>query len=361
MTLDSFFSIFSAAFAEYASGYILFVFPFFVIFWLFWKKRFQKIRIQPIAKATTWHFRHDLWHSFSSVLIFATIDTALVFVEKQGYSMLYYDVDRWGWPWLIASFLIALIFNDTYFYWTHRAMHHPRLYNIFHKIHHQSTDPSPLTSFAFHPSAAVVENLGNFLLPFIFPIHFGVVIAVQVFDMLNNVMAHLGYELYPKNWTKLPFLKYKTTSTHHNMHHELFDGNYALYFTWWDKMMGTEFPNYEKRHREVFDRETTVTVVPTMSIPATNTATVEVLMDGTTYQFTADDQSSMLDQALAQHIPLAFACKRGRCGTCKMQCLEGAVAMKDNRVLSEKEIEEGYVLMYQSYPLTPQIKIKGSS
>jgi sterol desaturase/sphingolipid hydroxylase (fatty acid hydroxylase superfamily) len=42
--------------------------------------------------------------------------------------------------------------------------------------------------------------------------------------------------------------KLKTTSTHHNMHHQLFNGNYALYFTWWDKWMGTEFKDYEKRH-----------------------------------------------------------------------------------------------------------------
>ena len=73
--------------------------------------------------------------------------------------------------------------------------------------------------------------------------------------MLNNVLAHLGYEVYPKTWTKIPFLKHKTTSTHHNMHHQLFNGNYALYFTWWDKWMGTEFKDYEKRHAQIFERK----------------------------------------------------------------------------------------------------------
>jgi predicted ferric reductase len=134
-------------------------------------------------------------------------------------------------------------------------MHHPKLYNFFHRVHHESTDPSPLTSGSFHPSEAVVENALQFILPFIMPLHFSVILAWQLFDILNNVLAHLGYELYPKGWVKTPILKYKTVSTHHNMHHQLFNGNYALYFTWWDKWMGTEFKDYESRHEQIFERK----------------------------------------------------------------------------------------------------------
>jgi sterol desaturase/sphingolipid hydroxylase (fatty acid hydroxylase superfamily) len=36
-----------------------------------------------------------------------------------------------------------------------------------------------------------------------------------------------------------------TTTTHHDMHHQQFNGNYGLYFTWWDRWMGTEFPEYK--------------------------------------------------------------------------------------------------------------------
>jgi ring-1,2-phenylacetyl-CoA epoxidase subunit PaaE len=39
------------------------------------------------------------------------------------------------------------------------------------------------------------------------------------------------------------------------MHHQLFNGNYALYFTWWDKWMGTEFKDYESRHEQIFERK----------------------------------------------------------------------------------------------------------
>jgi ring-1,2-phenylacetyl-CoA epoxidase subunit PaaE len=134
-------------------------------------------------------------------------------------------------------------------------MHHPRFYKFFHKVHHESTDPSPLTAFAFHPSEAVIEQLMHVVLPFLLPLNFGIIIAWQIFSMLNNVLAHLGYEIYPKGWVKFPLLQFKTASTHHNMHHQLFNGNYALYFTWWDKWMGTEFKEYETRHEQIFERK----------------------------------------------------------------------------------------------------------
>jgi sterol desaturase/sphingolipid hydroxylase (fatty acid hydroxylase superfamily) len=29
-------------------------------------------------------------------------------------------------------------------------------------------------------------------------------------------------------------------------------GNYGLYFRWWDKICGTEFPDYEARYQALF-------------------------------------------------------------------------------------------------------------
>ncbi len=136
-------------------------------------------------------------------------------------------------------------------------MHHPKLVKHFHRAHHKSTDPSPFTAFAFQPSEAIVEYTMSFVLPFVLPMHFGMLLAWQAFDMLNNEIGHLGYEIYPKSWLKIPILKYKTASTHHNMHHQFFKGNYALYFTWWDKWKGTEFKDYEKRHQQIFERAAT--------------------------------------------------------------------------------------------------------
>lgn len=40
------------------------------------------------------------------------------------------------------------------------------------------------------------------------------------------------------------------TSTHHNLHHQQGNYNFGLYFNFWDRMMGTNHPQYA----ETFDQ-----------------------------------------------------------------------------------------------------------
>ena len=353
---------FAGSLLEGALGYLIFSVPLFLGFWVIWQKRFRRIRIQETRQATAHHVRHDLLHSGSTILVFALMDVTLLYLDSLGYTRLYQDVSQYGWGWIILSFIIALLLNDTFFYWSHRAMHHPRLYPFFHRVHHESTDPSPLTSFSFHPSEAILEGLIAFLLPFIMPVHIGVVVAVQVFDMLNNVLAHLGYELYPQGWTRWPLLKFKTASTHHNMHHQLFDGNYGLYFTWWDKWMGTEFADYESRHQQIFQRRDThpASVLPGAS-SETETfppQTVEATLFGETYLFRVGEGETILQAALAQQIPLPHACRRGRCGTCKLHCVEGEVNMPPAPALSDDERKAGYLLTCQAQVRSSRVRLE---
>ena len=255
MNLTTFFNDVIAAYGDQLLWYAGFAFPFFFLFWIVGKKYFKTIRIQETERATLHHFKHDLGFSASTFLVFAIFDVILFYLASKGYTQLYFNIDDYGYFWLGASFFIVLFIDDMFFYWSHRAMHLPRFYKFFHKVHHESTDPSPLTAFAFHPSEAVIEQMTGFVLPFLLPLNFVVIIAWQIFSMLNNVLHHLGYEVYPKGWVKFPLLKYKAASTHHNMHHQLFNGNYSLYFTWWDKWMGTEFIDYETRHEQIFERK----------------------------------------------------------------------------------------------------------
>jgi sterol desaturase/sphingolipid hydroxylase (fatty acid hydroxylase superfamily) len=175
-------------------------------------------------------------------------------LDKMGYMRLYWDFPEYGMIWGVLQFFFLVFFYDAYFYWTHRLMHHPRVYRRVHKTHHKNTDPSPLTIFAFHPLENLIEFLPFVLVPMFLPICWPILFLWQTFDLLNNVLAHLGYEVYPKGWFHLPLLKYKTVSTHHNMHHELFHGNYGLYFTFWDKLMGTEFKDYSSKFAELHGR-----------------------------------------------------------------------------------------------------------
>lgn len=362
MQFQAFFAQFLEAFLESALTYALFAFPFFLVFWIIWKKKMQSIRIQEVERASVHHFKHDLLHSTSTFMVFAILDVVLVYLQSKGYTKLYYDVNQYGWIWMVVSLGLLLILNDAFFYWSHRAMHHPRLYKFFHRVHHESTDPSPLTAFAFHPSEAVVEAGMAFILPFVMPLHLGVILTWQVLDMLNNVLGHLGYEVYPKGWTKAPILRHITTSTHHNMHHQQFNGNYALYFTWWDKWMGTQFNDYEARHEQIFERKNNPSTPLIQTNPneaqTTHKAIITISMHHQVYQFETNSQQTILQSGLAQNVPMPFSCQKGLCGTCKMKCIEGQVTMKNNQALGELELKAGYILTCQSLPLTDAVVLQ---
>ena len=292
----------TGAYIEQIIWYTAFAFPLFFIFWIIGKKYFKKIRIQETERANLNHFKHDLGFSASTFLIFAIMDVCILYLDSKGYTQVYFDSNEYGYFWLVLSFFIVLFLDDMFFYWSHRAMHLPRFYKFFHKVHHESTDPSPLTAFAFHPSEAVVEYFVGFILPFLLPLNFGVLITWQIFSMLNNVLGHLGYEVYPKGWVKFPILKFKTASTHHNMHHQLFNGNYALYFTWWDKWMGTEFKDYEVRHEQLFERKNIVKSKDGLYL-LTVSAILNEANDAFTIQF-SDVPAIFRDFSAGQHITL---------------------------------------------------------
>lgn len=290
----------TGAYIEQIIWYTAFAFPFFFIFWIIGKKYFKKIRIQETERANLHHFKHDLGFSASTFLMFAIMDVCILYLDSKGYTQVYFDSNEYGYLWLGLSFFIVLFLDDMFFYWSHRAMHLPRFYKFFHKVHHESTDPSPLTAFAFHPSEAVVEYFVGFILPFLLPLNFGVLITWQIFSMLNNVLGHLGYEVYPKGWVKFPILKFKTASTHHNMHHQLFNGNYALYFTWWDKWMGTEFKDYEVRHEQLFERKNIVKSKEGLYL-LTVSAIIKEANDAYTIQF-SDVPAIFRDFSAGQHL-----------------------------------------------------------
>jgi sterol desaturase/sphingolipid hydroxylase (fatty acid hydroxylase superfamily) len=85
--------------------------------------------------------------------------------------------------------------------------------------------------------------------------HLGAVIAFSFVAIGMNVLGHLGFEFYPAWFASHPVFKWLNTSTHHNHHHKISRGNYALYFTFWDKVMGTELMHDKvstHKEREVF-------------------------------------------------------------------------------------------------------------
>ena len=68
-------------------------------------------------------------------------------------------------------------------------------------------------------------------------------------------------------------------------------------------------------------------------------------------------QESILEAGLAAGIDVPHACKGGVCSTCKCKVIEGEVEMDANFALEDYEVEAGYVLSCQSYPITDKVTV----
>lgn len=82
-----------------------------------------------------------------------------------------------------------------------------------------------------------------------------------------------------------------------------------------------------------------------------------VTMDGAARSFTMDKDQTVLEAALENALDAPFACKAGVCSTCKCKVLEGEVEMVANHALEDYEVEQGYILSCQSFPISDRIVV----
>ncbi|MEZ5750845.1 MAG: 1,2-phenylacetyl-CoA epoxidase subunit PaaE [Paracoccaceae bacterium] len=83
-----------------------------------------------------------------------------------------------------------------------------------------------------------------------------------------------------------------------------------------------------------------------------------VTLDGTTRSFRMPKTGeSLLDAALANNLDAPYACKAGVCSTCRAKVLEGEVEMQTNHALEDYEVNQGYVLTCQCYPLSDRVVV----
>ncbi len=222
-----------------ATRYFVLAGIFFLIYYvvgrnrLLYKKLHQKL---PGNK----DYAREIGFSIITMGIFALVPLVLLHYPLiTRHTTFYTRISHHGWWYFFAAFILMFLIHDTYFYWTHRMMHHKKIFPIFHLLHHKSTNPTPWAAYAFHPLEAVVEAGVFVVFLFTLPVHPLHLFIFFFLMILYNVYGHLGYELYPIGFAKHSIGKWINTSTYHNQHHQFFKGNYGLYFTIWDRWMGT--------------------------------------------------------------------------------------------------------------------------
>ncbi|MBW4622887.1 MAG: sterol desaturase family protein [Cyanosarcina radialis HA8281-LM2] len=158
---------------------------------------------------------------------------------------LYADIQQYGIWYLGFSYLAVLILQDTYFYFTHRLFHHRALFRWWHQGHHRSRYPTPWTSFAFDPLEAIVQALFLVGIVFVMPLHFVTLIAVMTTMTIWAALNHLGLDRLPLSFPHHWLSRWFIGPAHHSIHHLKYTVHYGLYFTFWDKLLGTQDSSFE--------------------------------------------------------------------------------------------------------------------
>jgi Delta7-sterol 5-desaturase len=235
--------------------YLIVSMVFFGLFWLLLHRFFKQRQLSRRRWPRLSQVSRELLFSFCAQFTMLGVGAWLAFGETAMNANMYLKIADYGWVYFTAVTFLLFAVDDTIFYWTHRAMHHPRLFRTFHRVHHESTDPTPFTSYSFHPLEAAVQAIGPLaLIPLlmVLPWHPIALVIYAFGNLLFNMIGHLGYEVYPANWNRIPVLRWKTPALHHYLHHQVVGGNYALYFRWWDKWCGTEIKDFEARYDRIF-------------------------------------------------------------------------------------------------------------
>jgi Delta7-sterol 5-desaturase len=235
--------------------------PFLIIYKL-GRNKFVKNKIQERI-ATNKNFLNEFKHSLQSGVILTLVGFIILFTPLRAFTKIYTDINAYSKWWIPTSIFIAIILHDSYFYWMHRILHHKKLFNKAHIIHHHSTNPSPWAAYSFHLIEGFTEALILPIILFIIPMHPVALFSFTVISLMINVYGHLGYEVAPKWFRKSFLFEILNSSVYHNLHHHKFKGNYGLYFRIWDRICKTEHPDYVKRYDEIqqnrFNQSSTVT------------------------------------------------------------------------------------------------------
>lgn len=213
----------------------------------------RRIQARRATAADRWReFRQSfetIWvFSVVNLLAFALIRAGLIPIAK-GAPVL---------AILIPQVIVMVVLHDAWFYWMHRTLHLRQLFRATHAAHHRSRTPTSWAAYSFAPGEAVAESI---YIPLMF-VMIGLVAPIQPWaafiflghQIARNTIGHSGFELAWPGFTRSRWTGWLTTTTHHDLHHTEGRYNFGLYFTWWDRLMGTEHPRYHEKFESVVGR-----------------------------------------------------------------------------------------------------------
>lgn len=158
-----------------------------------------------------------------------------------------YRFDKESFPKL-AEILIqipmCMLVEDFLFYLSHRLLHTNYFYSKVHKQHHEYVESVAISATYAHPVEYV---LGNILPSSIMPMILGKRMHLLTYLIYLIVVlheSHDGHSGYNFSWSPHRLLPMAFDAEFHIFHHWKFKGNYANYFSIWDRVLGTINKSY---------------------------------------------------------------------------------------------------------------------
>jgi ring-1,2-phenylacetyl-CoA epoxidase subunit PaaE len=107
--------------------------------------------------------------------------------------------------------------------------------------------------------------------------------------------------------------------------------------------------------KENFVLETIPVISGPVNFPPRN---IRIYFNKETYDIMVAENQSILQAALQNNIPLPYSCRVGDCSTCAAICKSGKVEMVKNDVLTDRDLDDGWILTCTGHPLSDDVVIQ---
>lgn len=223
---DSLISYYGVAWARNAASWILFAGSLHLWFNIFKRQGIEAKYVdrwdRVYNKKYTFGYQHldnIFWSLMSGVTVWTFYETVSVFIHAGRPSI--FDGSVLSAVYFVALFPLNTMWVLIHFYFQHRLLHHPWLYERFHSIHHRNTNTGPLSGLSMH----WVEHFVYLSAVCIFwiipcdPIHYQYSLLTLA---LLPAYSHAGFDIWRFGKRSVPLGDYE-----HFLHHRLFNVNFG--------------------------------------------------------------------------------------------------------------------------------------
>lgn len=98
-------------------------------------------------------------------------------------------------------------------------------------------------------------------------------------------------------------------------------------------------------------------IIPEKKMEERKTNIIKIKIYSEESEIKVNPDETILEAALREGFDPPFSCQIGACATCRAKLISGQVNMIERDALTDEEIEEGYVLTCQAYPISDDVYI----